>query len=209
MCLKMNLCSETPAAQAWCIAAMETAFGPSYRVSAGTDCMPPLDTPLVQNGIAMIVIEQVSGFAPEDIRQLIKWCHARDKALLVCGALSEEERESYGLSHCIEINITALHAPVCIQWISCAGTLHLFEEMFVPTLKTAQRTAHLYCSGIRCQHHRSRAVTSTLLKQRTPLKGPERRKSPIGHSHANAFPREHCRQPHATEGRRYGISQLP
>lgn len=190
MCIKMMLCSELPVTQAWCIAAMETAFGPAYRMAPGTACMSPLDTPLIHNGIAMIVIEQASRFAPKDVRQLIKWCHSHDKALLVCGALSEEEREIYGLSHCIAIDITALHAPVRIQWTSCAGTLQLFEEMFVPTLKTVQRTAHLYCSGLRCRHHRRRGVTGTQRIQ-TPLKGPERRKSLIGHSHANAFPHDH------------------
>ncbi|WP_156894867.1 hypothetical protein [Janthinobacterium sp. 1_2014MBL_MicDiv] len=178
MCIKMMLSSELPVTQAWCIAAMETALGPSYRVAPGIDCMPSLDTPLIQHGIAMIVIEQVSGFAPKDVRQLIKWCHTHDKALLVCGALSEEERDSYGLSHCIEIDITALHTPVCIHWTSCAGTLQLFEEMFVPTLKTVQRTAHLHCSGLRCQHHRHREVTGTQ-RTRAPHKGAERRKIPI------------------------------
>lgn len=59
MCIKMMLCSELPVTQAWRIAAMETAFGPAYRMAAGTDCMSPLDMSLLQNRIAMIVIEQV------------------------------------------------------------------------------------------------------------------------------------------------------
>ena len=191
MCIKLMLSSELPVTRAWCIAAMETAFGPSYRVAPGIDYMPRLDTPPIQNGIAMIVIEQLSRCTPKDVRQMINWCHTHGKALLVCGALSEEERESYGLTHCIEIDITALRTPVCIHWRSCAGTLQLFEEMFIPTLKTVQRSAHLYCSGLRCQQHRSREVTGTL-RTPTTLKGPERRKRPIGHSSTNDFPHDHC-----------------
>lgn len=186
MCIKMMLSSELPVTQAWCIAAMETAFGPSYRVAPGIDCKPSLDALLVHNGIAMIVIEQLSRFAPKDVLQMIQWCHTHDKALLVCGALSEEERESYGLTHCIQINITAVHTPVCIHWTSCAGTLQLFEEMFVPTLKIVQRTAHLHCSGLRCQHHRHREITGTR-RTRAPHKGAERRKIPTHHPQANYF----------------------
>jgi hypothetical protein len=52
--------------------------------------MPPPDTRLIQNGIAMIVIEQLSRFTPKEVRKMIKWCHTHGKALLVCGALSEK-----------------------------------------------------------------------------------------------------------------------
>lgn len=197
MCIKMILSSKLPVTQAWCIAAMETAFGPAYRVVPGIDCMPPLDTRLIQNGIAMIVIEQLSRFTPKEVRKMIKWCHTHGKALLVCGALSEEVRESYGLTHCIEIDITALHTPVCIHWTSCAGTLQLFEEMFVPTLKTVQRTALLHCSGLRCLHHRTREVTGTR-RTRAPHKGAERRKIPIDHSIPSIYCRVNAPTPPAT-----------
>ncbi len=197
MCIKMILSSKLPVTQAWCIAAMETAFGPSYRMAAGIDCMPRLDTRLIQNGIAMIVIEQLSRCTPKDVRQMINWCHTYGKALLVCGALSEEERESYGLTHCIEIDITALHTPFCIHWRSCAGTLQLFEEMFIPTLKTVQRSAHLYCSGLRCRHHHTREVTGPQ-RTRTPHKGAERRKIPIDHSMPSIYYRVNAPAPPAT-----------
>lgn len=187
MCLKMLLCSEAAAARAWCLAAIETAFGPSYRLEPRGDGISPLGMPQLHSGIATIVIEQVSRFLPHDVRRLIEWCHAHDKVVLACGVLTEDERESYGLNHCIELDIIVPHAPRCIQWTSCAGTLHLFEEMIVPTLKTAQRTSHLYCSGLRCQHHRSRETTGTQ-RTWTPRQGPERRKSLTGHSHAISFP---------------------
>lgn len=96
-------------------------------------------------------------------------------------------REAYGLNHCIELDVIATHAPLRIQWTSCAGTLHLFEEMFVPTLRTVQRTSHLYCSGLRCQHHRSRETTGTQ-RTWTSRQGPERRKCLTGRSHASSFP---------------------
>ena len=188
MCLKMLLCSEAPAVRAWCLAAMETAFGPSYRLEPRGDGISPLDMPQGQSGIANIVIEQVSRFVPHDVRRLIEWCHAHDKVVLACGVLTKEEREFYGLSHSIELDIIAAHVPLCIQWTSCAGTLHLFEEMFVPTLKAVQLTAHLYCSGLRCQQHRISAVTGA---RRTwaPHKGPERRRHPVGYAdgHGNHF----------------------
>lgn len=191
MCLKMLLRSEAPAAPAWCLAAMQTAFGPSYRVEPGGDGMSPLDMPQLPSGIATIVIEQVSRFVPQHVRRLIEWCHAHDKVVLACGVLTDEEREFYGLSHSIELDVIATPAPLCIQWRSCAGTLHLFEEMLVPTLKAVQRTAHLYCSALRCEQHCINAVTGARRTWR-PHKGPERRKCPIGHSHANAFPHDHC-----------------
>ncbi|SIR92588.1 hypothetical protein SAMN05880566_1489 [Janthinobacterium sp. TND4EL3] len=187
MCLKLLLCSEAPAAPAWCLAAMEVAFGPSYRVEPRGDSMLPLETPQRHSGIAIMVIEQATRFDPHDVRRLIEWCQVHDKVVLACGVLTEDERESYGLNHCIELDIIVPHAPRCIQWTSCAGTLHLFEEMIVPTLKTAQRTSHLYCSGLRCQHHRSRETTGTQ-RTWTPRQGPERRKCLTGRSHAISFP---------------------
>lgn len=187
MCLKMLLCSEAPAAPAWCLAAMEVAFGRSYRVEPRGDSMLALETPQRHSGIAIMVIEQATRFDPHDVRRLIEWCHVHDKVLLACGVLTEDERESYGLNHCIELDVIATHAPLCIQWTSCAGTLHLFEEMFVPTLKAVQRTSHLYCSGLRCQHHRSRDTTGTQ-RTWTPRQGPERRKCLTGRSHAISFP---------------------
>ena len=188
MCLTMLLRSEAPVAPAWCLAAMQTAFGPSYRVEPGGDGMSPLDMPQLPSGIVTIVIEQVSRFVPQDVRRLIEWCHAHDKVVLACGVLTDEEREFYGLSHSIALDIIATHAPLCIEWRSCAGTLHLFEEMFVPTLKAVQRTAHLCCSGLRCQQHRSSAVTSAR-RTGTPHKGPERRRHPVGYAdgHGNRF----------------------
>jgi hypothetical protein len=208
MCLKMLLCSDAPTAPAWCLAAMETAFGPSYRVEPGGDGASPLGMPQGQSGIATIVIEQVSRFIPHDVRRLMEWCHAHGKVVFVCGALAEEERESYGLNHCIELDVIATHTPLCIQWTSCAGTLHLFEEMFVPALRTVQRTSHLYCSGLRCQHHRSRETTGT---QRTwpPHQGPERRRCLTGHSHATSFLQGDNPAPHATNTGRCAVTQLP
>ncbi len=190
MCLKMLLCSEASVAPVWCLAAMETAFGASYRVRPRGGSISPLDTPPLQNDITTIVIEQISRFIAQDVCRLIEWCQVHDKVVLACGVLTDEEREKYGLSHGIELEIIAPLPPRCIQWTSCAGTLHLFDEMLVPTLKTAQCTAHLYCSGQRCQRLRSRPVTCTQ-RPRTPLKGPERRKSPIGHFPAGSFPHDH------------------
>lgn len=186
----MLLCSEAPAAPAWCLAAMEVAFGRSYRVEPRGDSMLPLETLQRHSGIAIMVIEQATRFDPHDVRRLslIEWCHAHDKAVLACGVLTEDERESHGLNHRIKLDIIARQAPRCIQWTSCAGTLHLFEEMFVPTLKTAQRTSHLYCSGLRCQHHRRRETTGTQ-RTWTPRQGTERRKCLTVHSHASSFPR--------------------
>lgn len=130
MCLKMLLCSDAPTAPAWCLAAMETAFGPSYRVEPAGDGASPLGMPQGQSGIATIVIEQVSRFIPHDVRRLMEWCHAHGKVVLVCGALAEEERESYGLNHCIELDVIATHPPVSDYLSGVFLTSHLATEAF-------------------------------------------------------------------------------